>query len=1006
MLGSTLFAAALLPLIALANPQDNLPNAQTTSSSSTSASASATVAPSSGVVGASSSTVDVTVAPGGSLSFSPANITASNGTLVRFLFPSSGLMHSVTESEGPSNPCTPLANGFDSGLTVATAFTIMVTDDSTPIYYLCKFPGHCGQQMVGSINAPQTGSGSFDDLSSAAGAIGVNEPQISFTGVATGGVGAVASAPPTTNTATTAASPTGSATSAGSSAASSPTASPTQVRRALYEAPENVATLIRVVTSRLFILISDHTFPTPLNASVASYATSFIRSSTGTQGRNTTKEVLNCLRLLQRVLPVVFEMESECGRFELELLWKEPIEETHVVEEHAQDPQFVIEDDDEDDDVPPETPTLPSPKPAGKMAPSLIARLFSCLVDLLYCCGFTLPSKIQVDHYKINYTIWEKAGGITSVAGVAGKLPYNHLVFKGEDPRAILVGTCFQVLCVLLDFQSGSARDKNTTPGENTSSAPTIRTNAFRYFVAKLHRSSDFDIILRGVFGILEQQMSSINNLLPGSRRSVPYIVETVLCFWKILELNKKFRTYVLESDKAMDTVAYILCYGLYIKDKSEQQGMCRAVSYIVQSLSAEPTFGLKLVSPLKVTVPPKWGTVGNAGDFIINAIYSMIATTSGSLSSLYPAYIITLSNAAPHFKHLNVNSSARLLQLFATFANPTFLLADEGHPRLLFFMLEVFNSMILRNLTDNPNLVYGVIRAHKNFEDLGTFTLASGLREIKRLQAVKEERARNKETLDKGKQKASPGEGEEAHVEKARLLRNENSSLEALRRAESGEALNDFRISTQSETSSVASPPMSPTSLNTPLQENQPLALSEKARGKRRAVRPSAIDIGAALEPLNVTGVGRSGFIPTQEWVTSWQQGLPLDPILLMCSELLPKIQELQSSLGPASAATAINDLLRSASVKECLPQPPPLSPRRFTWTEASIVWLTSLIWGEIYVRGMSPLGVWNTTTVRLFYVKHTQTQQRQITETVSNVVGGLLGRTESSQSVRQRPA
>lgn len=51
-----------------------------------------------------------------------------------------------------------------------------------------------------------------------------------------------------------------------------------------------------------------------------------------------------------------------------------------------------------------------------------------------------------------------------------------------------------------------------------------------------------------------------------------------------------------------------------------------------------------------------------------------------------------------------------------------------------------------------------------------------------------------------------------------------------------------------------------------------------------------------------------------------------------------------------------------------------------------------------------MSPLGIWNSTSVRLFYVKHTQVQQRQITETVSNVVGGLLGRTESSQSIRQR--
>lgn len=64
-----------------------------------------------------------------------------------------------------------------------------------------------------------------------------------------------------------------------------------------------------------------------------------------------------------------------------------------------------------------------------------------------------------------------------------------------------------------------------------------------------------------------------------------------------------------------------------------------------------------------------------------------MIATTSGTLNSLYPALVIALSNAAPYFKNLSVNSSARLMQLFTAFANPSFLLSDEGHPRLLFFM-------------------------------------------------------------------------------------------------------------------------------------------------------------------------------------------------------------------------------------------------------------------------------------------------------------------------------
>lgn len=71
---------------------------------------------------------------------------------------------------------------------------------------------------------------------------------------------------------------------------------------------------------------------------------------------------------------------------------------------------------------------------------------------------------------------------------MAGKLPYNHLVFKGEDPRTNLVGISLQVLCALLDFQGGLARDAVTGSGDTQTSAPTSKTNAFRYFLMKLVR--------------------------------------------------------------------------------------------------------------------------------------------------------------------------------------------------------------------------------------------------------------------------------------------------------------------------------------------------------------------------------------------------------------------------------------------------------------------------------------------------------------------------------------
>ncbi|KAI0637201.1 high-temperature-induced dauer-formation protein-domain-containing protein [Trametes polyzona] len=878
------------------------------------------------------------------------------------------------------------------------------------------------------------------------------------------------------------------------------------VRRALYEAPENVATLIRVITSRLFNLVSDHTFPAPAPSSVSSLASSLMRSTGAGTERNTTKEVLNCIRVLQRVLPAVFEIESELSRFEQEVLWKRPpVREQDraasgaagsAVDEATAQAQFVIEDEDETDEeedgqgsprarVPKSPPreqqgqkAKEAEKPQETM-PSIAERLFSCLIDLMFCCGFTLPTKIQVDHYKINYVIWEKGVGSTTDPGpsqqyetnktevlrlllvllsrqiyvppsalftspssytlhfvqklprrdvltvlcslmntavnathpgsanvmgtVAGRLPYNHLLMKGEDPRASLVSMCFQVLCVLLDFQSGSARD---VVGEGQTSGPTAKTNAFRYFIAKLHRPSDFAFILNGVVSIFESEMASLHGLLPGSRKSVPYMCEAVIFLWKMLELNKKFRAYLLDSDKGMDVMAYLLCYGLEIKDKPEQHGMCRVLSYMIQSLSAERAFGLKLGSPLRAQIPQKWVTPGTAGDFMVHAIYSMVATTSGSLNSLYPALIIALSNSAPYFKNLSVTSSARLLQLFNAFSNPSFLLSDEGHPRLLFFILEAFNGVLLHGLADNPNLVYAILHAHKQFEDLGTFTLARGLREIRRIQELKEERAlqtQGRGSTDKGKRRARDEEEGLSHSdEKARLLQREMGSLDLAR---STETLPDSRSRSGDEEQPSTRPLMSPTATETQVGNSATPAVSEKARGKMRAAgRSLSGDMTGSLERLAASGVGRNGFVPTQEWVASWQQGLPLDTIMLVISELLPKVQNLQSSLSAATATSAITDMLRSANLDQVLPKPPPLSPRRFMWSEASIVWLTSLIWGEIYVRGMTPLGIWNNTAVRLFYVKHAQTQPRQITETVTNVVGGLLGRTDSTQSLGRR--
>lgn len=40
------------------------------------------------------------------------------------------------------------------------------------------------------------------------------------------------------------------------------------------------------------------------------------------------------------------------------------------------------------------------------------------------------------------------------------------------------------------------------------------------------HRPNDFAFVLQGTLQIFEDQMSSYHNLLPGSKKAVPYMVE------------------------------------------------------------------------------------------------------------------------------------------------------------------------------------------------------------------------------------------------------------------------------------------------------------------------------------------------------------------------------------------------------------------------------------------------------------------------------------------------
>ena len=200
---------------------------------------------------------------------------------------------------------------------------------------------------------------------------------------------------------------------------------------------------------------------------------------------------------------------------------------------------------------------------------------------------------------------------------------------------------------------------------------------------------------------------------------------------------------------------------------------------------------------------------------------------------------MISLANAGPRIRHLSQGAATKLLQLLSIFANPTFLLSDESHPRLVFFTLESINAILYHHPAENPNVVYAVLKNHALLERLGTFTLASGLRDIRRMREAKQEQ--NTQAAEEGRGKGKAGmDGETAIEEKARLL------------AEEGGLSVDLGAEQATTSSAVGA-----------------AGTSEKMRGKLRdRDRSQSVDVAPTMERALAAEIGRNGFVPTQEWV------------------------------------------------------------------------------------------------------------------------------------------
>lgn len=159
---------------------------------------------------------------------------------------------------------------------------------------------------------------------------------------------------------------------------------------------ENLKTLLQVVSNRLIYLRNHPSFPDPELAP--------------------EHHALNCVRILTRILPFVYEVE-ELEEWETRIFWEKLKKKTREAELRTE-VLFDRSTEDAGPDNRSRDEDFYEAKPLGE-------ELIDTLIDLLFFIGFTIP-RVPNARSKVSYTIWQSGVGCNSSVGSNRDLESNR----------------------------------------------------------------------------------------------------------------------------------------------------------------------------------------------------------------------------------------------------------------------------------------------------------------------------------------------------------------------------------------------------------------------------------------------------------------------------------------------------------------------------------------------------------------------------------------------------
>ncbi|XP_017316520.1 protein HID1 isoform X1 [Ictalurus punctatus] len=549
-------------------------------------------------------------------------------------------------------------------------------------------------------------------------------------------------------------------------------------------------------------------------------------------------------------------------------------------------------------------------------------------------------------------------------------IPYNHLLFS--DYREQLVEQAVQILIVTLEHENAQPQraPSPSSMDEQDSAGP---QNLFVNYLSRIHREEDYDFVLKGLARLLTNPLTQ--TYLPNSTKKIQFHQELLVLFWKFCDFNKKFLFFVLKSSDVLDVLVPILYYLNDARADQSRVGLMHIGVFILLLLSGERNFGVRLNKPYSLRVPMDIPVfTGTHADLLIVVFHKIITSGHQRLQPLFDCLLTIVVNVSPYLKSLSMVAANKLLHLLEAFSTNWFLFSAAQNHHLVFFLLEAFNNIIQYQFDGNCNLVYAIIRKRNVFHQLANLPTDSASIQ-KALQKKRKSpdaisRTNSQETISmEGSRPAVPAEPGTLKTSLVAMPGNSltiplwqwNSLLEGSidKLTEKSQVSEDGTMVTVPKTEIPHSPEhgvlsgASDTESNSG-RDNEDVFYTEAEMVRRR---------------LSSASSAATYWVPTPEWVLSWKSKLPLQTIMRLLQVLVPQVEKICIDKGLTDESEILK-FLQHGTLVGLLPVPHPILIRKYQANAGTAMWFRTYMWGVIYLRNVDP-PIWYDTDVRLFEIQ-----------------------------------